>query len=288
MGGSNRRIGKEKAFLKIENKTILEIMLEKLNQIRKKGDRIIIAGNNISSLQRRLSKFFSSRKETISFDSRESIPSTPVEQRDLTTKSPSKISPIMGKKKFSSQHGIVDVVSDLIPGAGPLGGIYSGLMVSSTEYNFVFACDMPFLNVNLIQYMLRKKTDYDVLIPKYGDCLEPLHGVYSKSIIPVIKEKIEQGNYRIQSILPLTSILSPKGRGNKDGISNGVNLEPSNGVKVKYITEKEMEKFGNWREFFFNINTLSELKKARKIFKQNFRERGKSSSANGPRDAHFR
>ena len=239
MGGSNRRIGKEKAFLEIGEKTILEMMLEKLNQIRKKGDRIILA-----------------------------------------TKPPGRISLVRKEKKLSSPHGTVDIVGDLIPGAGPLGGIYSGLMASSTEYNFVFACDMPFLNVNLIQYMLRKKTDYDVLIPKYGDCLEPLHGVYSKSIIPAIKEKIEQGSYRIQSIFPLTSILSPKRRGNKNGISNR--------VKVKYITEKEMEKFGNWREFFFNINTLSELKKARKIFKQNFRERGKSSSANGPRDAHFR
>ena len=224
MGGSNRRIGKEKAFFKIGNKTILKIMLEKLNQIRKKGDRIILA-----------------------------------------TKSHNRISSIMEEKKFSSQHGIVDVVSDLIPGAGPLGGIYSGLMVSSTEYNFVFACDMPFLNVNLIEYMLRKKTDYDVLIPKHGYYLEPLHAVYSRSILPVIKERIEQGNYRIQSIFPLTLILSPKGRGNKDGISNGVNLEPSNGVKVKYITEREMEQFGNWREFFFNINTLSDLKEARRI-----------------------
>lgn len=208
MGGSNRRIGKEKTFLKIGEKTILEMMLEKLNQLRKKDDRIIIVTNDISSLQGRLSK-----------------------------------------SKFFSQHGTIDVVGDLIPGAGPLGGIYSGLMASSTEYNFVFACDMPFLDVNLIQHMLRKKADYDVLIPKYGDCFEPLHAVYSRSILPVIKERIEQGTCKIQSIFSK--------------------------VKVKYITEREMEKFGNWREFFFNINTLSELKKARKIFKQNFRERGK-------------
>ncbi|MCK4418178.1 molybdenum cofactor guanylyltransferase [Candidatus Aerophobetes bacterium] len=208
MGGNNRRIGKEKAFLKIGNKTILKIMLEKLNQLRKKDDRIIIVADNISSLQGRLSK-----------------------------------------SKFFSQHGTIDVVSDLIPGAGPLGGIYSGLAASSTEYNLVLACDMPFLNVNLIQHMLRKKSDYDILIPKYGDCFEPLHAVYSKNILPVIKQKIEQESYRIQSIFSR--------------------------VKVKYITERDMEKFGNWQQFFFNINTLSELKKARKIFKQSFRERGK-------------
>ena len=133
----------------------------------------------------------------------------------------------------------VRLVKDMVSEKGPLGGIYTGLSVSQSKYNFICGCDMPFLNIDLIQYMVRKKTDYNVLIPKYGDRFEPLHAVYSKSIIPVIKEKIEQGTCSIQSIFPK--------------------------VKVKYITEKEMEKFGNWQEFFFNINTPFHLKKAIRI-----------------------
>jgi len=143
---------------------------------------------------------------------------------------------IIGNFSLSHPFSGVRLVEDMVSEKGPLGGIYTGLSVSQSKYNFICGCDMPFLNINLIQYMVRKKTDYNVLVPKHGDCFEPLHAVYSKSIIPVIKEKIEQGTYRIQSVFPE--------------------------VKVKYITEKEMEKFGNWRDFFFNINTPSNLKRA--------------------------
>jgi len=146
---------------------------------------------------------------------------------------------IIGNFSLDYRFSGVRLVKDIVSEKGPLGGIYTGLSVSQSKYSFICGCDMPFLNINLIQYMVRKKTDYNVLIPKYGDCFEPLHAMYSKSIIPVIKEKIEQGTYSIQSIFPK--------------------------VKVKYITEKEMEKFGNWREFFFNINTPSHLKTARRM-----------------------
>jgi len=146
---------------------------------------------------------------------------------------------IIGNFSLDYRFSGVRLVKDIVSEKGPLGGIYTGLSVSQSKYSFICGCDMPFLNINLIQYMVRKKTDYNVLIPKYGDCFEPLHAMYSKSIIPVIKEKIEQGTYSIQSIFPK--------------------------VKVKYITEKEMEKFGNWQEFFFNINTPSHLKTARRM-----------------------
>jgi molybdopterin-guanine dinucleotide biosynthesis protein A len=146
---------------------------------------------------------------------------------------------IIGNSSLDRRFSGARLVKDMVSEKGPLGGIYTGLSVSQSKYNFICGCDMPFLNIDLIQYMVRKKTDYNVLIPKYGDCFEPLHAVYSKSIIPVIKEEIEQGTSSIQSIFPK--------------------------VKVEYITEKEMEKFGNWREFFFNINTPLHLKKARRI-----------------------
>src|SRR6476469_2588830 len=44
-------------------------------------------------------------------------------------------------------------VSDEVPGAGPLGGILTGLIRSPGERIFVVGCDMPLLNPSLIKYM---------------------------------------------------------------------------------------------------------------------------------------
>ncbi|UCC16439.1 MAG: molybdenum cofactor guanylyltransferase, partial [Dehalococcoidales bacterium] len=43
----------------------------------------------------------------------------------------------------------VDVVADIYPDMGPLGGIYTGLMASTSDVNIITACDMPFLNTGL-------------------------------------------------------------------------------------------------------------------------------------------
>ena len=40
----------------------------------------------------------------------------------------------------------IPVYSDLIPGQGALGGLYTGLVYSTFSYSFCVACDMPFLD----------------------------------------------------------------------------------------------------------------------------------------------
>src|SRR5947199_10316392 len=48
--------------------------------------------------------------------------------------------------------GGVPVISDVLPGRGPLGGIYSGLSWTRTEFNLFLACDLPFVNARLLRY----------------------------------------------------------------------------------------------------------------------------------------
>jgi molybdenum cofactor guanylyltransferase len=36
------------------------------------------------------------------------------------------------------------IVTDLLPGRGALGGLYTGLFYAADEYVFVTACDIPF------------------------------------------------------------------------------------------------------------------------------------------------
>jgi molybdopterin-guanine dinucleotide biosynthesis protein A len=85
-------------------------------------------------------------------------------------------------------------VKDIIRHAGPLGGIHAGICASSNEYVFVFACDMPFLDKQLInrQIELAEEGGYDAVVPLNGDKPEPLHSVYRTSILPNLEKFLSE------------------------------------------------------------------------------------------------
>ncbi len=68
---------------------------------------------------------------------------------------------------------------DLIKGLGPIGGIYTGLISISDQAGFFVACDMPFINSQLVRYMVDIKDNYAAVIPSGASGLEPLHAIYS-------------------------------------------------------------------------------------------------------------
>lgn len=82
----------------------------------------------------------------------------------------------------------VKVVKDEIKNIGPLGGIYTGLCSIKNEAAFFVACDMPFLQKDVILKIVGafKSSDRDALLPRAGDRIEPLCAVYKSSL----KEKI--------------------------------------------------------------------------------------------------
>jgi molybdenum cofactor guanylyltransferase len=125
-------------------------------------------------------------------------------------------------------------VNDVFPGRGSLGGVYTGLTASKTLFNLVVACDMPFLNMNLLNYMIGLAEGYDVVIPKTkNDILEPLHAVYSKNCISPIELLIKKNRFSILELFPL--------------------------VKVRFVETAEVERFDPEHLSFFNINTEADL-----------------------------
>ncbi|MDP9350964.1 MAG: molybdenum cofactor guanylyltransferase [Chloroflexota bacterium] len=89
-------------------------------------------------------------------------------------------------------------VPDVFPGAGSLGGIYSGLRAARNSFALAVACDMPFLNPTLLRYMAELPRDYDVLVPVLDEP-EPMHAIYSRACLPWMEEKLEAGRYKIVS-----------------------------------------------------------------------------------------
>jgi molybdenum cofactor guanylyltransferase len=133
-------------------------------------------------------------------------------------------------------------IVDLYPGKGALGGIYTGLANAETFYCLVVGCDMPFLNRELLRYIIDHTSNFDAVVPKIHGMLEPLHAVYSKGCLEPIRGMMEQDRLEISRLFNL--------------------------VKTRYIGEDEIAKFDSEYLSFFNINTLADLRKAKKFIKQ--------------------
>jgi len=71
----------------------------------------------------------------------------------------------------------VKVVSDIFKDAGSLGGIYTGLFHASSEYSFVAACDMPFLNKEAISKVNMAAKDTNAVVPFILGRYHPLHKI---------------------------------------------------------------------------------------------------------------
>ena len=89
------------------------------------------------------------------------------------------------------------MVADLYTGKGALGGVYTGLFHASHSHAFVAACDMPFLNRDLIRHLIDLSPGYDIVIPKTQDGWQPLHAIYSQKCLPFMEELIRQDNLKI-------------------------------------------------------------------------------------------
>ena len=132
-------------------------------------------------------------------------------------------------------HGF-NPIRDLIKGAGPIGGLYTALMSSDANFIFLTACDMPFINENLLSYMLNHVScDMDVYIPRFDGLIEPLFAFYNRSLLEPMKRVVFSGRYPVREVLKY---------GN-----------------VRYIEKDEISKFDPEFLTFFNINTKEDYQK---------------------------
>ncbi|MBN1160362.1 MAG: molybdenum cofactor guanylyltransferase [Dehalococcoidales bacterium] len=135
----------------------------------------------------------------------------------------------------------IQIVNDIFPGQGSLGGIYTGLVKSNSFYNLVVAADMPFLNESLLRYMIKAADGYDFILPRVDKLYEPLHAIYSKNCISPINSILKQGKKVI--------------------------VELFNYVKVRFIELEEIDRFDPKHLSFFNINTKEDLEIAKSMAK---------------------
>ena len=124
-------------------------------------------------------------------------------------------------------------LEDEMKDKGPLGGIYTGLVHSSTQKNLFVGCDMPFLSEKLLTELINTCGEEDVLLTEHRGKAEPLCSVYDRSCIAHIRPLLEQDQLKITDALV--------------------------GLNTRVISFDREEWFrGNE---FANINSIEELKK---------------------------
>ena len=123
----------------------------------------------------------------------------------------------------------VRTAADIYPGSGSLGGIFTGLSAAKGDYGIVVACDMPFLNTELLGYMLDIAPDYDVVVPRLNGRPEPLHAIYSKTCLEPIERRLARKDLKIALFFEE--------------------------VRVAYIEEDDIDSLDPHRLSFFNVNT---------------------------------
>ncbi|MBU4485328.1 MAG: molybdenum cofactor guanylyltransferase [Candidatus Delongbacteria bacterium] len=132
----------------------------------------------------------------------------------------------------------VKIFEDLIKNIGPLGGIHSALKNAEANSVFFFPCDMPFLKEELIkkEIDIYIEKNCEVIIPRIGEFIEPLHSIFSKNLLTKLEEHIKiTDNYAIRSFFDKADVFY-------------------------WDIEDSIES----RKSFFNINTHHDLNEAKK------------------------
>jgi molybdenum cofactor guanylyltransferase len=138
--------------------------------------------------------------------------------------------------------------SDITPNMGPLGGIYTAVHQARHPYTLVVACDMPWLNRDLLTYMIGLRHQADIIVPRWDRFPEPLHAIYNKTCLPPIHEQLQAGQLKIVRFYGQ--------------------------VQVRFVDRAEIERFDENGRSFANLNTPEDLAKAEGK-RQREKERGK-------------
>ena len=126
--------------------------------------------------------------------------------------------------------------SDIYEGFGPLGGLHAALAQARHRHLLVVACDMPWLDRDLLEYMVSLRATADVVVPRWTKYPEPLHAVYSKACLEPVTASLQARTLKL---------IAFYGQ-----------------VQVRYLDREVLSTFDASGRSFANINTPEDLLEA--------------------------
>jgi molybdopterin-guanine dinucleotide biosynthesis protein A len=132
-------------------------------------------------------------------------------------------------------------ISDERPGAqGPLAGLEAGLAAVTNRLVFVAAGDMPFLQGNLVDYLLERLQERDAcaVVPRHRGRIHALCAAYDREILACVRSALDEG---VRAVHRLLEVLD----------------------RVEYV-EEGLRRFGDPDVFLMNVNSPEDLDRARR------------------------
>ena len=162
-GGQSRRMGQDKGSMLIQDKPMIKHILSTLNH--EINEAIIVLND-----KKRIAKYMQF-----------------IDPTDYTYK--------------------INFVEDEIKNKGPLPGLMTGLENITGQYSLVLPCDSPYVTKNYINTIFNEiNEDYQAIVPYHDSenklkTSEPLHSIYSKSIVPEIEDLISEDTLHIKGLI---------------------------------------------------------------------------------------
>lgn len=185
-GGQSRRMGRDKAFVELGGKTLIERVIQRSADL--------------------------GQAETI-----------------LITNRPA-----------AYQHLGLTMYADALPDKGVLGGIYTALLRAANPIVLVVACDMPFVNPDLLRFMIAQlDDDIDIVAPRVDGYPQGMHAIYRKTCLEPIHERLLADRLKIIGFYDR--------------------------VHARYLDEADYAPFDADGRSFTNLNTPAELADAERL-----------------------
>lgn len=166
-----------------------------------------------------------------------------------------------------SAEASVPVLEDAFPGEGPLAGLHTALLHSTTEWNLILAIDMPLVSSELLKFITSrcvasalavvptvassastdKENTPELPSGNADPILQPLCAAYHRRFLPFAEQALSAGQLSIRRLLEQGS----------QGIMTG------QGDVIRIIDQYELTAAGFAVEMLMNVNTPADLERAK-------------------------
>lgn len=132
------------------------------------------------------------------------------------------------------------VIADVYPGCGPLGGIHAGLCHTQTAWNFFAACDMPWIQPQVVSLLLQNRTsEAEAVVPEVGGWWVPTLALYHRGGLDKLESALTGNAFSVQDFLKSS--------------------------RVEVVPEPQLRRVDAHLKSFVNLNTLEAWQRAARV-----------------------